>query len=75
MEMLQEMYRFIAFDEATGELLAHGKTAVSALDQADRHSPDAAIRVVSAGALGFTVWIARMRLTDACEALGVGVVG
>jgi hypothetical protein len=49
-------FAYLAFDESSGSLLAHGSHAVLALADADRMSPSATIFVVRTGKLGEAIW-------------------
>jgi hypothetical protein len=69
MTLPQAHYAFVAFDDSTGEILAYGQTATSALDIADKLAPQSPIRIVPAGDIGQTIWAARMNLSSASAAL------
>ena len=59
MALPEAKYAFVAFDDATGESLAYGQTATSALDTADKLAPHSPIRIIPASDIGQTIWAAR----------------
>ena len=62
-------FEYIAFDDAAGTPIGHGRKAIEALCQADRLAPDASIYVVHLGASGPWVWAEKIRLNNACRSL------
>ena len=60
--MVENPFKFIAFDQDTGEMLAHGSRAIDALALADRAAPSAVLIVLCAGELGAWFWTAKISL-------------
>ncbi len=58
---------YIAFDDTSKAILAHGATAVDALCDADRIAPEAAIYILDAGTQGWKIWSNRMDLIAATK--------
>jgi hypothetical protein len=58
-------FAYIAFDDASKAILAHGQTALDALCVADRAAPDSPIHILDAGRLGPMIWNERMDLVTA----------
>ena len=65
-------FRYLAFNDASQEILAHGGTAADALYAADQIAPDAPIHVLDAGCLGWKIWDLQLNLFSAKEALWRG---
>jgi hypothetical protein len=65
-------FQYLAFDNTSQAILAHGGTAADALYAADQIAPDAPIYVLDAGRLGWKLWDLRMNLYSAKEALRRG---
>jgi len=51
-----EAYKFLAFNQSTGEMLSHGHRAIFALARADLREPDEAIEILNAGIAGQNLW-------------------
>ena len=51
-----DAFCFLAFNQGTGELLAHGHRAVFALARADLRAPHKAIEILNAGVAGPSLW-------------------
>ena len=49
-------YRFLAFNQCTGEILSHASKAIFALERADLLEPDEAIEILFAGVAGENLW-------------------
>ena len=71
-ESVDGPFRYLAFDDASLAILAHGGTAADALYAADQIAPDAPIYVVDAGRFGWKIWDLQMNLVSAEEALRHG---
>lgn len=70
--MVKNPFEYIAFDQETGEMLAHGSRAIEALDLADRAAPSATLIVLYAGEQGAWLWTAKVSLKLARMALDPG---
>jgi hypothetical protein len=66
-------FAYIAFDEVSKAILAHGQTALDALCVADSAAPDSPIHILDAGNLGAIIWNERMDLVTAKRNLLVGL--
>jgi hypothetical protein len=51
-----DTYNYLAFDDESWDLLAHGATAASALKAAEELAPHTEIRVIHAAPFGRTIW-------------------
>lgn len=51
-----DAFRFLAFDQGTGEILAYGHKAAFALARADLREPHKAIEILNAGVAGRDLW-------------------
>jgi hypothetical protein len=71
-EAVDGPFRYLAFDNASQAILAHGGTAADALYAADQIAPDAPIYVVDAGRFGWKIWNLQIDLDSAQEALRHG---
>jgi hypothetical protein len=71
-EAVDGPFRYLAFDNASQAILAHGGTAADALYAADQIAPDAPIYVVDAGRFGWKIWDWQIDLVSAQEALRHG---
>ena len=71
-EAVDGPFRYLAFDDASQAILAHGGTVADALYAADQIAPDAPIYVVDAGRFGWKIWDLQMNLVSAEEALRHG---
>jgi hypothetical protein len=67
MRQRKSLFAYLAYDEGSGLLLAHGSTAVEALDQADRLDPNAAIFIVHSKNQGESIWKSKLTLSVACQ--------
>jgi hypothetical protein len=72
----KDSFSYLAFNDESWELLAHGRTASLALRAAGEIVPHAVIRVISAAPFGRTIWdrgaqldLAERALRQAREAL------
>ena len=72
-EAVDGPFRYLAFDNASQAILAHGGTAVDALYAADQIAPEAPIYVVDAGRYGWKIWDWQIDLVSAHEALSTTV--
>jgi hypothetical protein len=73
-EAVDGRFRYLAFDDASQAILAHGGTAADALYAADEIAPNAPIYVVDAGRFGWTLWDLQMNLVSAEEALSTETI-
>ncbi len=64
-----DSYRYLAFDDDSGELLAHGRTTALALAAAEEIAPLTAIRIINATPFGRTIWDRGVQLNLAERAL------
>jgi hypothetical protein len=62
-------FAYIAFDDTSKKILAHGARAVDALCGSDLIAPAAAIYILDAGPQGWKIWAKRMDLMTAKKAL------
>lgn len=51
-----DSFDYLAFDDDSWELLAHGRTAAQALKAAEANAPHSEIRVIHAAPFGRTIW-------------------
>jgi hypothetical protein len=65
----KDSFTYLAFDDESWELLAHGRTAALALQAAGEVAPHAAIRVILAAPFGRTIWDRGVQLCLAERAL------
>jgi hypothetical protein len=65
----KDSFAYLAFNDDSWELLAHGSTAALALREAGEIAPLAAIRVISAAPFGRTIWDRGVQLCLAERAL------
>lgn len=64
-----ESFTYLAFDDDSWELLAHGRTPALALWAAEEIAPHTAIRVIHAAPFGRTIWDRGVQLYLAEQAL------
>jgi hypothetical protein len=64
-----DSFNYLAFDDDSWELLAHGRTAALALQTAEEIAPNIAIRVIHAAPFGRTIWDRGVQLYLAERAL------
>ena len=62
-------FAYLAFDDESWDLLAHGRTAALALQEAEEIVPHTAIRVILAAPFGRTIWDRGVQLYLAERAL------
>jgi hypothetical protein len=62
-------FAFIAFENASGKVLAHGPCAIDALSRADRIRPNIEIEILGAGQAGVWIWNQNFLLAEARSAL------
>ncbi len=62
MKNLESPFTYLAFDQDMDLLIAHGSTAIEALDRADSLAPDAAIQIIYARDLGERIWQSALNL-------------
>ncbi len=68
-EKRDNLFAYIAFDDTSKTILAHGARAIDALCNADRIAPNAAIYILDAGPRGLEIWTQSMDLMAARKAL------
>jgi len=64
-----DSFAYLAFDNDSWDLLAHGRTASLALQAAEEIAPNALIQVLLAGPFGRTIWDRGVQLYLAERAL------
>ena len=64
-----KLFEYLAFDDTSQAILAHGRTAVDALRAAARIALDAPIYILEAGNLGWMIWSQRLNLGAANSVL------
>lgn len=64
---MENDFKFIAFDQATGMPLAHGSRAIDALARADLAAPDAWIEIIATGLAGRKFWSESLSLSEVKE--------
>ncbi len=69
MEQETDYFKYLAFDDVSWDLLAHGQTAAIAVQAAEEIAPKASIRVLLAGSFGRTIWDRGVQLYLAERAL------
>lgn len=62
-------FAFIAFDRSSGRAMAYGRSAIDALDGADRIGPNIKIEILAAGWAGRWIWTDKIPLAGARLAL------
>jgi hypothetical protein len=62
-------FAFIAFENVSGKVLAHGPSAIDALSRADRIGPNIEIEILGAGQAGAWIWKQNLPLAEARSAL------
>jgi hypothetical protein len=55
-EQEADSFKYLAFDDVSRGLLAHGRTATIAVQAAEGIAPQASIRVLLASPFGRTIW-------------------
>jgi hypothetical protein len=66
--MVENPFKFLAFNQDAGEMLAHGRSAIEALASADQAAPSATLIVFPAGKHGAWCWTAKISLHYAQQA-------
>lgn len=64
-----DSFNYLAFDDDSWELLAHGRTTALALKAAEEIAPHTAIRIIHAEPFGRTIWDRGVQLYLAERAL------
>jgi hypothetical protein len=62
-------FAFIAFENASGKVMAHGSRAIDALSRADRLGPNIEIEILAAGQAGVWIWNQNVLLAEARSAV------
>ncbi len=62
-------FAFIAFENVSGKVMAHGACAIDALSHADRLGPNIEIEILAAGQAGDWIWNQNFLLAEARSAL------
>jgi hypothetical protein len=62
-------FAFIAFENASGKVMAHGPRAIDALSRADRLGANIEIEILAAGQAGVWIWQQNVPLAEARSAL------
>ncbi len=68
-QSVADSFNYLAFDDDTWELLAHGPTTAIALRAAEEIAPHTAIRIIHAAPFGRTIWDRGVQLCLAERAL------
>jgi len=59
----QSLYAYLAFNQSTGTMLAHGRTAAHAMLKADQAAPNDPIIALRAGSAGILMWSTKVPLS------------